>query len=223
MIKKFKAYFYTGLIALLPIVLTVYIFNWIVGIMMSLLGNSFVTIIIKNILLVFVEEGDMDYYFQLLVYFISLVTMIIGTCLVGFTLKIVFFAKIIKKAKELFIKIPLIKQVYTTISQIIEVAVSDREKSYQKVVMVEYPRKGIYSIGFLPSEDNFLIGSAIGREEKVYNVFIPTSPNPTSGMFIVVPESEVKILDIKIDDAIKLIISGGVILPEKKEIEKIED
>ena len=223
MIKKFKAYFYTGLIALLPIVLTVYIFNWIVGIMMSVLGNSFVTIIIKNILLVFVEEGDMDYYFQLLVYFISLVTMIIGTCLVGFTLKIVFFAKIIKKAKELFIKIPLIKQVYTTISQIIEVAVSDREKSYQKVVMVEYPRKGIYSIGFLTSEDNFLIGSAIGREEKVYNVFIPTSPNPTSGMFIVVPESEVKILDIKIDDAIKLIISGGVILPEKKEIEKIED
>lgn len=223
MIKKFKAYFYTGLIALLPIVLTVYIFNWIVGIMMSLLGNSFVTIIIKNILLVFVEEGDMDYYFQLLVYFISLVTMIIGTCLVGFTLKIVFFAKIIKKAKELFIKIPLIKQVYTTISQIIEVAVSDREKSYQKVVMVEYPRKGIYSIGFLTSEDNFLIGSAIGREEKVYNVFIPTSPNPTSGMFVVVPESEVKILDIKIDDAIKLIISGGVILPEKKEIEKIED
>lgn len=223
MIKKFKAYFYTGLIALLPIVLTVYIFNWIVGIMMGLLGNSFVTIIIKNILLVFVEEGDMDYYFQLLVYFISLVTMIIGTCLVGFTLKIVFFAKIIKKAKELFIKIPLIKQVYTTISQIIEVAVSDREKSYQKVVMVEYPRKGIYSIGFLTSEDNFLIGSAIGREEKVYNVFIPTSPNPTSGMFIVVPESEVKILDIKIDDAIKLIISGGVILPEKKEIEKIED
>lgn len=223
MIKKFKAYFYTGLIALLPIVLTVYIFNWIVGIMMSLLGNSFVTIIIKNILLVFVEEGDMDYYFQLLVYFISLVTMIIGTCLVGFTLKIVFFAKIIKKAKELFIKIPLIKQVYTTISQIIEVAVSDREKSHQKVVMVEYPRKGIYSIGFLTSEDNFLIGSAIGREEKVYNVFIPTSPNPTSGMFIVVPESEVKILDIKIDDAIKLIISGGVILPEKKEIEKIED
>ena len=223
MIKKFKAYFYTGLIALLPIVLTVYIFNWIVGIMMSLLGNSFVTIIIKNILLVFVEEGDMDYYFQLLVYFISLVTMIIGTCLVGFTLKIVFFAKIIKKAKELFIKTPLIKQVYTTISQIIEVAVSDREKSYQKVVMVEYPRKGIYSIGFLTSEDNFLIGSAIGREEKVYNVFIPTSPNPTSGMFIVVPESEVKILDIKIDDAIKLIISGGVILPEKKEIEKIED
>lgn len=223
MVKKFKAYFYTGLIALLPIVLTVYIFNWIVGIMMSLLGNSFVTIIIKKLLLIFVEEGNMDYYFQLLVYFISLVTMVVGTCLVGFTLKIVFFAQIIKKAKELFIKIPLIKQVYTTISQIIDVTISDREKSYQKVVMVEYPRKGIYSIGFLTSEDNFLISDAIGKNEKLYNVFIPTSPNPTSGMFIVVPECDVKILDIKIDDAVKLIISGGVILPEKKEIDKLEE
>lgn len=223
MVKKIKAYFYTGLIALLPIVLTAYIFNWIVGIMMSLLGNSFVTILIKKLLLIFVEEGNMDYYFQLLVYFISLVTMVVGTCLVGFTLKIVFFAKIIRKAKQLFIRIPLIKQVYTTISQIIDVTISDREKSYQKVVMVEYPRKGIYSIGFLTSEDNFLISEAIGREDKIYNVFIPTSPNPTSGMFIVVPESEVRVLDIKIDDAIKLIISGGVILPEKEEIEKIEE
>ena len=71
MIKKVKAYFYTGLIALLPIILTVYIFNWIVSIMMSLLGNSFVTIIIQKLLLKFVEERDMDYYFQLLVYFIS--------------------------------------------------------------------------------------------------------------------------------------------------------
>lgn len=222
MIKKVKAYFYTGLIALLPIILTVYIFNWIVSIMMSLLGNSFVTIIIQKLLLKFVEERDMDYYFQLLVYFISLVTMIVGTCLVGFTLKIVFFARIIKKAKELFIKIPLIKQVYTTISQIIDLTMSDREKSYQKVVMVEYPRKGIYSIGFLTSEDNFLISEVIGDGKKMCNVFIPTSPNPTSGMFIIVPEDEVKILDVKIDDAVKLIISGGVILPEEKEIERVE-
>ena len=73
MIKKFKAYFYTGLIALLPIVLTVYIFNWIVGIVMGILGNSFITIIIKKLLLIFVEEGNMDYYVQMLVYFISLI------------------------------------------------------------------------------------------------------------------------------------------------------
>ncbi|QNM16094.1 MULTISPECIES: DUF502 domain-containing protein [Fusobacterium] len=220
--KNMKRYFYTGLIALLPIVITVYIFNWIVGIMMSLLTHSFVTIVIHEILVKFVTEQEMDFYFQVLVYIISLVTMLVGTCLVGMTLQIVFVAKIMKKVKELFIKIPLIKQVYTTISQIIDIAVSDRQKSYQKAVLVQYPRKGVYSIGFLTSTDNFLLKDYIETEEKLCNVFIPTSPNPTSGMFIVVPQSEVKVLDIKTDDAIKLIISGGVILPEKKEDKNIE-
>lgn len=223
MIKKFKAYFYTGLIALLPIVLTAYIFNWIVGIMMGVLGNSFVTIIIKKLLRIFVEEGNMDYYFQILVYFISVITMILGTCLVGFILKIVFFAKMIKKAKKLFIKIPLIKQVYTTISQIVDVTMTDREKAYEKVVMIEYPRRGMYAIGFLTSPENEAVSSVIPSGEKVCNVFIPTSPNPTSGVFVVVPEKEITILDMKIDDAVKLIISGGVIIPEKKEIEEIEE
>ena len=220
--KNMKRYVYTGLIALLPIVITVYIFNWIVGIMMSLLTHSFVTIVIHEILVKFVTEQEMDFYFQVLVYIISLVTMLVGTCLVGMTLQIVFVAKIMKKVKELFIKIPLIKQVYTTISQIIDIAVSDRQKSYQKAVLVQYPRKGVYSIGFLTSTDNFLLKDYIETEEKLCNVFIPTSPNPTSGMFIVVPQSEVKVLDIKTDDAIKLIISGGVILPEKKEDKNIE-
>lgn len=142
--KNMKRYFYTGLIALLPIVITVYIFNWIVGIMMSLLTHSFVTIVIHEILVKFVTEQEMDFYFQVLVYIISLVTMLVGTCLVGMTLQIVFVAKIMKKVKELFIKIPLIKQVYTTISQIIDIAVSDRQKSYQKAVLVQYPRKGVY-------------------------------------------------------------------------------
>ena len=220
--KNIKRYFYTGLIALLPIVITVYIFNWIVGIMMSLLTHSFVTIVIHEILVKFVTEQEMDFYFQVLVYIISLVTMLVGTCLVGMTLQIVFVAKIMDKIKKLFIKIPLIKQVYTTISQIIDIAVSDRQKSYQKAVLVQYPRKGVYSIGFLTSTDNFLLKDYIQTEDNLCNVFIPTSPNPTSGMFIVVPRSEIQILDIKTDDAIKLIISGGVILPEKKEDKNIE-
>ena len=220
--KNFKRYFYTGMIALLPIVITVYIFNWVVGVMMSLLSHSFITIVIHEILVKFVTEQQMDFYFQILVYIISLITMFVGTCLVGMTLQVVFFAKVMKKIKELFIKIPLIKQVYTTISQIIDIALSDREKAYQKAVLVQYPRKGIYSIGFLTSQDNFLLNDYIDTEDKLYNIFIPTSPNPTSGMFIVVPKSEVKVLDIKIDDAIKLIISGGVILPEKEEDKKVE-
>ena len=204
MTKHIKSYFYAGLFSLLPLVLTLYIFNWVMSLVMIVLNDSFVTKIIKEIILKLVGEEDYLFYFQIL------------------TLKIVFFAKIAKRAKAFLGKIPFINQIYTTISQITSIIASDRSKTYQKVVAVEYPRKGIYSIGFLTSEKNPIIEEMTGVE-KIYNIFIPTSPNPTSGMFIAIDAKDVKILDIKVDDAVKLIISGGVILPDKHLEEKIEE
>lgn len=136
--------------------------------------------------------------------------------------KIGIFAKIAKRAKQFLSKIPFINQIYSTISQIIDILKSDRTTTYQKVVAVEYPRRGIYSIGFLTAEKNEALEKATGID-KMYNIFIPTSPNPTSGMFIIANAKDVHILDIKIDDAVKLIISGGVITPEKYEIKEDEN
>jgi uncharacterized membrane protein len=222
MIKHLKNYFYAGLFSLLPLVLTAYIFNWIMGLVLIVLNDSFVTIIIKNIILNLVGEEDYIFYFQILTYILSLITMIIFICIVGFTLKLVFFAKIAKKAKQFLGKIPFVNQIYSTISQIIDIVKSDRSTTYQKVVAVEYPRKGIYSIGFLTADKNEILERATGIE-KMCNIFIPTSPNPTSGMFIIADAKDVHILDIKIDDAVKLIISGGVITPEKYEIKDEEN
>lgn len=222
MIKHLKKYFYAGLFSLLPLVLTAYIFNWIMGLVLIVLNDSFVTIIIKNIILDLVGEEDYIFYFQILTYILSLITMIIFICIVGFTLKLVFFAKIAKKAKQFLGKIPFVNQIYSTISQIIDIVKSDRSTTYQKVVAVEYPRKGIYSIGFLTADKNEILERATGIE-KMCNIFIPTSPNPTSGMFIIADAKDVHILDIKIDDAVKLIISGGVITPEKYEIKEDEN
>ncbi|WP_177164291.1 DUF502 domain-containing protein [uncultured Fusobacterium sp.] len=222
MIKHLKNYFYAGLFSLLPLVLTAYIFNWIMGLVLIVLNDSFVTIIIKNIILNLVGEEDYIFYFQILTYILSLITMIMFICIVGFTLKLVFFAKIAKKAKQFLGKIPFINQIYSTISQIIDIVKSDRSTTYQKVVAVEYPRKGIYSIGFLTADKNEILERATGIE-KMCNIFIPTSPNPTSGMFIIADAKDVHILDIKIDDAVKLIISGGVITPEKYEIKDEEN
>ena len=222
MIKHLKKYFYAGLFSLLPLVLTAYIFNWIMGLVLIVLNDSFVTIIIKNIILDLVGEEDYIFYFQILTYILSLITMIIFICIVGFTLKLVFFAKIAKRAKQFLSKIPFINQIYSTISQIIDILKSDRSTTYQKVVAVEYPRRGIYSIGFLTADKNETLERATGIE-KMCNIFIPTSPNPTSGMFIIADAKDVHILDIKIDDAVKLIISGGVITPEKYEIKDEEN
>ncbi|WP_297596458.1 DUF502 domain-containing protein [uncultured Cetobacterium sp.] len=214
--KRIKASFYSGLIAILPIVITIYIFNWIFQIFFTLLQDSFVTVAIKSLVLQMgpTKEQDLYFYTNILINMLSFVTLILMLIIIGTAMRVFLFKKIGGYLNKLLIKIPLFSQIYSTITQIISLFASDRQKAYQKVVMIEYPRKGVYSIGFMTSNGNHLVEEVTG--EAMCNIFIPTSPNPTSGMFIILKKSEVKILDIKVDDAIKLIISGGVILPPNK-------
>ncbi len=217
--KRVKASFYSGLIAILPIVITVYIFNWIFQIFLNLLQDSFLTVAIRTLVLQtgLRKEQDLQLYTQILINVLSFVTLILLLIAIGTAMRIFLFKKIGSYLNNLLAKIPLFSQIYSTITQIISLFASDRQKSYQKVVMFEYPRRGIYSIGFMTSDGNHFVEEVTG--EPMCNVFLPTSPNPTSGMFIVLKKSEIRILDLKVDDAIKLIISGGVILPpnNKKE------
>ena len=217
--KRVKASFYSGLIAILPIVITVYIFNWIFQIFLDLLQDSFLTVAVKSLVLQtgLGKEQDLHLYTQILINVLSFITLIVLLIAIGTAMRVFLFKKIGAFLNNLLVKIPLFSQIYSTITQIISLFASDRQKSYQKVVMFEYPRHGIYSIGFMTSDSNHFVEEVTG--EEMCNVFLPTSPNPTSGMFIVLKKSEVRVLDLKVDDAIKLIISGGVILPpnNKKE------
>ncbi|MBC2850552.1 DUF502 domain-containing protein [Cetobacterium sp. 8H] len=214
--KRIKASFYSGLIAILPIVITIYIFNWIFQIFLTLLQDSFVTVAIKSLVLHtgLAKEQDLYFYTNILINVLSFITLVLMLIIIGTAMRVFLFKKIGGYLNNLLIKIPLFSQIYSTITQIISLFASDRQKAYQKVVMFEYPRKGIYSIGFMTADTNHFVESE--TNEPMCNVFLPTSPNPTSGMFIVLKKSEVIMLDIKVDDAIKLIISGGVILPPNK-------
>lgn len=212
--KRVKASFYSGLLTVLPVVITIYIFDWFFQMFIRLLQNSFVTAGIKVLVLKLGQEKDIDLYTNIFINTLSFITVIIFLILLGAVMRIFIFKKVGAFIDRILIKIPLFSQIYSTINQIISLVVSDREKAYQKVVLLEYPRKGIYSVGFLTSEGNYLVERE--TKEEMCNIFIPTSPNPTSGMFVVVKKSEVRGLDIKVDDAIKLIISGGVILPNEK-------
>lgn len=212
--KRLKISFYSGLITILPIIITIYILNWIFQILFNILHESFLTKIIKAIVLKIGKEQDIRFYTDILINILSFLTAIFIVIAIGMAMRVFIFKKIGTLINRMLIKIPLFSQIYSTIAQIIALFSSDREKNYQKVVMLEYPRKGIYSLGFMTSDENYILKDEI--EEEVCNIFIPTSPNPTSGMFVMVKKEEVKVLDIKIDDAIKLIISGGVILPPKK-------
>lgn len=212
-----KSYFYTGIVALLPIIITLYILDWIFTFILELISTSYLAVILRKVVEKSVELSETTTSVELLmnisINILTVILILIFVIFIGYTLKHVVFSKIIRYINELFLRAPLIKHIYSTITQIVSVFSNDRMNSYQKVVIIEYPRKGIYSMGFLTSESNSVFEKKLNKE-KMYNIFIPTSPNPTSGMFVVMEESEVNILDIKVDEAIKLIISGGVIVPE---------
>jgi len=126
-----------------------------------------------------------------------------------------FFGKTIFAKFELAIKkVPILSPMYFALKQFIESILLNRGSSFNKAIAIEYPRKGIYSIAFVTSKSaNFLEDHLAG--EEVYTVFLPTTPNPTSGFFLVVPVSEAIEIPIKVDEAFKLVVSGGV-LGEKK-------
>lgn len=209
MSRGIRNHFYAGLIVVLPIFLTIFILNWIINFIISLTTNSFFVKLINKFIYYFgFQENEKFVY---IVYTVYLLIILLSIVFIGAVTKNIIGKKIRKSMDNLICKLPIIKQIYTTMKQIVKLVSSQKNPGYKKVVVVEYPRKGIFSIGFLTAEDNLILNDTFGK--KFCNIFIPTSPNPTSGMFICVPKDEVKELDMSIESAIKLIVSGGVITP----------
>ncbi|NCF73428.1 MAG: DUF502 domain-containing protein [Gammaproteobacteria bacterium] len=113
--------------------------------------------------------------------------------------------------ESLMERIPFIRTVYSAAKKFSEIVFSDSSQSFKKVLLIEYPRKGLYSLAFQTSTD---LGEVQGRTgEEVVCCFVPTTPNPTSGLIIIVPRKDVTELDMDIDEALKMIISLGVVVP----------
>ena len=126
---------------------------------------------------------------------------------------------LIKVGEEFIHKIPLISGVYSAIKQLMDTIFRSQEGSHaekRKVVMIEFPRQGMYSIGFVTSTAQGETQEKTSK--KVVNVFIPTTPNPTSGFFVMLPEHELIHLEMTVEEAFKLIISGGIVVPPPKKI-----
>jgi uncharacterized membrane protein len=107
--------------------------------------------------------------------------------------------------------IPLAGSIYKTLKQILETLFQDSQTKFRRVVMVEYPRQGVWSVGFVTGKVADMI--QIHHQKKMLSVFIPTTPNPTSGWYAVIPEEEVINLSLSIEDAFKILISGGIVSP----------
>jgi uncharacterized membrane protein len=192
----FRRKFFTGLIILLPTVVTAYVFY-----------RLFVSI--DNIL----EPVVMRYPF-LDIPGLGFLSVILIILLTGIFAGNFFGGTIIAWMESVVFRIPLISRIYIAIKQLSEVFLKQERTVFKRAVLIQYPRPGIYVVGFVTSSWRFKDEN--GNEKTFVNIFLPTTPNPTSGLFLMVPEAEVMPFDYTIEDALKLVISGGAVLPGEK-------
>jgi uncharacterized membrane protein len=123
-----------------------------------------------------------------------------------------FGRKLVSMWERLLSRIPLVRSVYSAVKQLVETMFADNGKSFRKVVLVEFPRRGLWTLAFITSEDSGVVQQATGRD--VVNVYIPTTPNPTGGYFVLVPKEDIRELDMSVDDGLKMLLSMGAVNPE---------
>jgi uncharacterized membrane protein len=199
---QIKRYIITGLITILPVWVTVFVL-WFVFKWVGSFTRPFLIAIFKPLF----ETSHVI----MLLNIISFVLTLIVIYIIGFLTAHLVTRRILVSIENILTRIPLLRGVYLSARRLTQYLFSIR-KEYRRVAMVEYPRRGIYAIGFITSDTDF---ADIGGKRMV-NVFVPTAPNPTSGVLIVVPESDLIQINMKIEEAIRLIISGGIIQPGKK-------
>ncbi len=154
---------------------------------------------------------------------IGLVIVITALILIGWLTKNFFGRMIIRISEYIVDRMPVIRNLYGAIKQIIETIMASQSQAFRDVVMLEYPRRGVYSIGFVTGRSEGEVQRV--TSEETINVFVPTTPNPTSGYLLFVPRKELHFLDMTVEEGVKLVISGGIIVPPDRAapIEKSAD
>ncbi len=202
MFKKIKNYFFTGVLVAAPVFVTF----WVVKTLVKMF-DSWITPLIPYYI-------NPNYYLPRDVPGLGLIVLITFLVIIGFITANFFGSWIVKQTEEIIQRIPLVKVFYKTTKQILETVLKSNSNAFRDAVMLEYPRKGLWVIGFTTGEVDGEIKKKM--KTKLINVFIPTTPNPTSGFLLLVPYKDLKYLDVNVDDAIKTIVSAGIIQLDTK-------
>jgi uncharacterized membrane protein len=196
--KNVKQIFLTGLAVMIPFGLTIYVMVYLISLMDGLLS------ILPTR---FHPDQVLGFHIPGLGFIFTLILILA----VGLTVRSILGRSLLLWGERLVYKIPLVRGIYQALKQIVHAMMSTKGESFKRVVMVEFPRKGLYTVAFVT-------GIATGEmqektDERCINIFIPTTPNPTSGFYMMVPEDQVVRLDMSVEEAFKLIMSGGIVAP----------
>ena len=204
LLASLRASFLTGLVVIAPIGLTIWLiwtmFGWVDGFVLPLIPDQF----------------NPEAYIGINLRGLGVIFFLVFTILVGWVAKGLIGRSLIRFAESLVERTPVVRSIYSGIKQIAETVFAQSERSFEKACLVQYPRKGIWAIGFISTQAK---GEVLDRAETMgglMSVFVPTTPNPTSGFLLFFPEEDVVELDMSIEDAAKLVISAGLVYPPER-------
>lgn len=200
--------FMTGLLLCLPISLTVYIIIWLVNFMASPARG-----LLRYVLDVFGFEPQNTTVFDAGVTLVSALIVAAAITFVGFVSRNLFGKFFIGVFEKILRRVPMVRSIYSAIKQIIDTFSVGGKETFSRAVLVEFPRRECWTIGFVTHEGATQFSRLAGT--PLIHVFVPTTPNPTGGYMILVPSNEVKILNVSVAEAMKMIVSGGAVIPQE--------
>ena len=203
---RLRNYFLTGIIIAGPLGITLYLtwsfINWV---------DDWVKPFIPAVY-------NPETYLPFAVPGLGLLIAFFGLTMLGFLTASIAGRTIVSYGELMLGRMPLVRNIYHGLKQIFETVLSQRGRSFQKAALVEYPRRGLWAIVFLATDTGGEVAHKIPAPDGIVSVFLPTTPNPTSGFLLFVPKEDVIVLDMSVEEAAKLVISAGLVTPEYQQV-----
>lgn len=205
LLARLRGSFLTGLVVIAPVGLTIWllltVISWIDGAVLPLVP----------------QQMRPEQYIGINLRGVGVIIFLLFTIVVGWVAKGIIGRSLISFAEGLVDRMPVVRSIYSGIKQISETVFAQSERSFDKACMVQYPRRGIWAVGFVSTTAKGEISERAETAGPLISVFVPTTPNPTSGFLLFFPKEDVIELDMSVEDAAKLVISAGLVYPNVKD------
>lgn len=205
---RLRSNFLTGLVVIMPVALTIWLLwtlaGWVDGFVLPLVPDRF----------------NPEQYIGINLRGVGVIFFLLFTIVVGWIAKGLIGRSLIRMGESLVERTPVVRSIYSGTKQIAETVFAQSERSFEKACLIEYPRRGIWAIAFVSTQARGEVSERAGQGEDLLSVFVPTTPNPTSGFLLFFPKSDVIELDMSVEDAAKLVISAGLVYPNGKDPSK---
>jgi uncharacterized membrane protein len=226
-LSSLRASFLTGIVVIAPVGLTVWliwtVIGWVDGFVLPFVPDSYQPEGLINHFIGNTDPNSED-WIRVNVRGVGVFFFLLFTLIVGWIAKGLIGRSLIRFGESLVDRTPVVRSIYSGIKQIAETVFAQSERSFEKACLIEYPRKGIWAVGFISTEARGEVADKATNMGGMLSVFIPTTPNPTSGFLLFFPREDVIELDMSIEDAAKLVISAGLVYPNgEKAKEALEE